>query len=417
MEGDKKEQEIPSLGLNLLDMTQGDAKELDGPLVMNSGELGSIVDLTMVPDAEKTKIEIEEIEEKQKEDESTKESKKSIPESNEETDDKDVSGEDEGEQDSDDDSGGGTPSAGTDEESDEGGEEENEISAIGEVTKYFIEEGVLSDYGEDEEFDDSEEGFKDRISKTIESKVQDYKDSLSDLSKQYIEYLENGGRPQEFIEMYSMPDFSNISRDKVSEDENMQKAIVREFLRAQNYSAEEIDEEIQDYEDTGILDKKADRALGKLVEAQEQDRARFQEEQKQAKIRQYEKEQKMLEDLKTDIEKRDDIMGFQVSKKDKTDFYKYLTEIDKKTGKTRMLMDAENDPDAQLKMAYLYYKGFDFSKVEKKARTKNASNLKNNLDKFNRESRNKVANKGVSKVKKDVGSNLDMSMFKSELNL
>lgn len=389
----EKEEEVipPSMGLNILDLTQ--AEDSEAPLSFDSNELGTIVDLTETPDLEKTEKELEEIEDK-KEEESSKEE-----EETEEKEETKVEAE-----------------AETKEETkteDEDSEDSEELSAIGEVAKYFGEKGVLS--FDEENFEDSEEGFESAIVQTIENKVQNYKDSLSEMSKQYIEYLEDGGRPQDFIEMHSMPDFSQVDPDKMSENENTQKAVVREFLRAQKYSAEEIDEEIQDYEDSGILDKKADRALGKLVRAQEEDKHRFIENQKQEKIRQQQREVETLDNLKKDIESREEIMGFKISKKDQSNFYDYLTKFDRKTGKTQMMTDAENDPDAQLKMAYLYYKGFDFGDIEKKTKTKQARNLKNNLDKFHRDGRNKV--KGASKVKKNGEGNINMSMFKQELGV
>jgi len=63
-------------------------------------------------------------------------------------------------------------------------------------------------------------------------------------------------------------------------------------------------------------------------------------------------------------------------------------------------------------MAWLYYNKFDFSKVEKKARTKAASSLKANLERASNISTKKLKSKARTKA---TGSDIDFSLFENAL--
>ena len=77
-------------------------------------------------------------------------------------------------------------------------------------------------------------------------------------------------------------------------------------------------------------------------------------------------------------------------------------------------MDSEADKDSQLKMAWLYFNNFNFEKVEKKARTKAASNLRANLERASGVSRKKLKSKSRTKVS---GDDMDFSLFSKAMKL
>jgi hypothetical protein len=195
--------------------------------------------------------------------------------------------------------------------------------------------------------------------------------------------------------------------------ENLQKQLVAELMRREGFSQEEILSDIQDFVDGGLIKKRADRALTKLKTMQTNERKdllKKQEETAQAKEAEY---SNFLTSLKDDIATREEIAGFPVSKKAKKDFYEYITKPDRKTGKTRLVMDSEADQDSQLKMAWLYYNKFDFSKVEKKARTKATSSLKASLERASGVSAKRLKSKTRTKA---TGDDIDFSLFKNVLN-
>lgn len=259
-------------------------------------------------------------------------------------------------------------------------DEAEEETVFKTIAAEFSNKGLLAEMGED--FEDSEEGFAALIDKTVEEKVKAYKDSLPEVAKNFIDFVQAGGDPQHYVDSRTSIDYNRISAEKLADNIAAQKEIVYNLLVKEGYEPDEISEEIADYEDGGVLANKAKRALGKLQRYQAKEQSEMIERQKQEAEAQREQYNQFLDDLKKDIDTRDDIAGFEFSnKKQRNDFYNYITKVDRKSGKTQLQLDNEADPEAQLKMAWLYFNKFNFSKVEKKAKTKATSDLKAKLQK------------------------------------
>ena len=259
-------------------------------------------------------------------------------------------------------------------------EPEEEETVFRTIATEFSTKGLLAEVGED--FEDSEEGFAALIDKTVDEKVKEYKESLPEVAKNFIDFVQAGGDPQHYVDSRTTIDYNRISTDKLADNAAAQKEIVYNLLVKEGYEPDEISEEIADYEDGGLLANKAKRALGKLQKFQAQEQSQMIEKQKQEADAQKEQYNTFLSDLKQDIDTRDDIAGFEFSnKKQRNEFYNYITKVDRKSGKTQLQTDNEADSEAQLKMAWLYFNKFNFSKVEKKAKTKATSDLKAKLQK------------------------------------
>ena len=249
-------------------------------------------------------------------------------------------------------------------------------SSIKIFADYLGEKGIL-EIGED--FEDSEEGLEKAIQDKVTKEIDTYKNSLGDISLKFIEYIEDGGDPKNFLQAYSAPDFSSITEEDL-ENENIQEQLVRELLYQEGYSIEEISEEVSDYKEGGILANKAKRAQSKLIKFDAERKVQLAETQKRQKIKQEEVKKDFYLDLEKDINSRKEIAGFELKDKDKPKFFEYISREDKKTGLTKLMEDVQKDADYQIKMAWLLYNKFDFSKVEKKAEKKVVSSLKENLE-------------------------------------
>jgi len=287
-----------------------------------------------------------------------------------------------------------------------------EVSQLGVLANYLKEEGVI-DF-EDEEFEDTEDGIKSLIENEIKKGINKYKEDLPSLAQEFIEYIDKGGDPQNFVKATSDVDFSRIENKMIEGKENLQKQLVAELMRREGFSQDEILSDIQDFVDGGLIEKRATRALSKLKAMQANQRKELlksQEEASKAKEAEY---NNFLTSLKDDIDSREEIAGFNISKKVKKDFYDYITKPDRKTGKTRLVMDSEADQDSQLKMAWLYYNKFDFSKIEKKARTKATSSLKASLERASNISTKKLKSKSRTKA---TGNDIDFSLFENALKI
>ena len=291
------------------------------------------------------------------------------------------------------------------EESDTG-----EVSQLGVIANFLKEEGIV-DFEEDE-FEDSEEGFQTLIQNEIKKGIEKYKTDLDPLAQEFIEYVDKGGDPQHFVKATSDVDFSKIDVKMIDGKENLQKQLVAELMRREGFDQDEISSDIQDFVDGGLIAKRATRALSKLKGLQTKDRQNLLREQEDKSNKEKEDHQTFLTSLKEDIETREEIAGFDINNKAKKDFYNYITEVDRKTGKTRLVSDSEADKDSQLKMAWLYYNKFNFSKIEKKARTKATSSLKANLERASNISTKKLKSKTRTHA---AGTEVDFSLFENAL--
>lgn len=297
----------------------------------------------------------------------------------------------------------------TEEEIQEETSQEGETSQLGVIANFLKDEGIV-DF-EEEDFEDSEEGFQKIIQNEISKGIEKYKQDLDPLAQEFIEYVDKGGDPQKFVKATSDVDFSKIDVKMISGKENLQKQLVAELMRREGFSQDEILSDIQDFVDGGLIGKRANRALSKLKTMQTSQRKSLLKEQETAALRKEEEHKTFLSSLKDDIDNREEIAGFSIGKK-KKDFYDYITKPDRKTGKTRLVMDSEKDEDSQLKMAWLYYNKFDFTKIEKKARTKATSSLKANLERASNISTKKLKSKTRTKA---TDGDIDFSLFENAL--
>ena len=287
--------------------------------------------------------------------------------------------------------------------------EEGDVSQLGVIANFLKEEGII-DYDE-EEFEDSEEGFSKIIQNEIKKGITKYKTDLDPLAQEFIEYVDKGGDPQKFVKATSDVDFSKIDVKMIDGKENLQKQLVAELMRREGFNQDEILSDVQDFVDGGLIGKRANRALKKLKDMQLNDRKTLLKEQETAATNKEAEYTNFLSSLKDDIDNREEIAGFSIGKK-KKDFYNYITKPDRKTGKTRLVMDSEADQDSQLKMAWLYYNKFDFTKIEKKARTSATSSLKANLERASNISTKKLKSKSRTKA---TDGDIDFSLFENAL--
>ena len=285
---------------------------------------------------------------------------------------------------------------------------EEEESPIRVFADYLHDKGIVE--LKEDDFEDSDEGLVSLIENSIKNKVSEYKETLPPVAKEFLDYIDSGGEPANFIDTYSEVDYSKITGEAIEDKLEAQKQIVADLLYREGYSGEEIQEEIQDYEDGGLLYNKSKRALKKLQVHQDKQKANLVQEQKAEEVRKKEEYTNYLVSLKDDINKRENIAGFEITDRQKKKFYDYITKVDRKTGRTQLLEDSINDNDAQLKMAWLYFNKFDFDKVQRQAKTDAVSDLKSKLQRA-QSSSSKMASKKRSKAPEETTS--DFSLFRS----
>lgn len=143
--------------------------------------------------------------------------------------------------------------------------------------------------------------------------------------QQLDEFVKNGGRFEDF---YSKQQEA-LTLDNIDlEDENNQKAVVREFMQRAGYSDEQINRKISRYEDSDVLYDEAEDALGRLKEIRQhevEEATRKQEEQ--ARINE-EQSRAFFTDVSTNIKNLTNIRGINVPKEDRQALFDYIFKVD-----------------------------------------------------------------------------------------
>lgn len=267
----------------------------------------------------------------------------------------------------------------------------------------------LVDYDE-ESFEDSEDGLKKLMSSTVEKEVEKYKQSLPEDVHKLVEFVEAGGDPKQFMDLYynqsSWADFK-------LEDEADSKTVLKEYLKAQGEDEDEITETLDTYEVSGILEKKAKAALTKLQNAEKGYQEQLVEVQKKYDLEQKELAKKQYEDFKAELYAKEEIQGFKLTSKTKDKLWDYIMKPDK-TGKTELQKHNETNKNAQFMYAYLAMNDWDLTKLEKEVKNKVNSELANKLSNF-KDGRSKLKS-GQSDSFSSEKSTGNFSAFKQALN-
>ena len=287
-------------------------------------------------------------------------------------------------------------------------ESKEETSGLKHFASWLGEKGLV-DYDE-ETFEDSEEGLKKLMSSTVEREVKNYKDSLPEDFHKLLEFVEAGGDPKDFMSVY----YNDASWNDFEVDSDVtQKIALRELMKMQGEDAEDIEETLDTYEVSGILEKKGKLALTKLrsIEKNQQDLV-FESQKK------YDAEQKVLmkkqyEDFKSNLYKKEEIQGFKLTPKVKDHLWEFMMKTDKQ-GKTGLQKHNETNEDAQLLYAYLAMNDWNLSKLEVQVKTKVASELSNKLSNF-KDGRTKLKSGQSDNFNKEKETG-NFSAFKQAIN-
>jgi hypothetical protein len=243
----------------------------------------------------------------------------------------------------------------------------------------MAESGIL-DLEEGTEVGDTAEDLVQAFESTVTNRViegiDSYKESVPELGRRFLEYLEKGGDPKRFIEAQSGPiDLTTIDIS----DEGNQKIVLREYLKTQDYTLDEIKETLQDYEDGLLLEKQAKLAVKKLEKIQEQQTAILIKEQENEAQRRETEFNTYVSSVENLVKQSKELAGLELSDKDRKEFTDYLFKRDK-LGLTSYQKELQEDPiKTQTELAYLKFKKYDFAKVAKKAENSAAKKFRDTV--------------------------------------
>lgn len=140
------------------------------------------------------------------------------------------------------------------------------------------------------------------------------------------EYVKNGGKFEDFYAVQQQRvSFDNLDMD----DEANQKAVVRELLKHDGYTDEQINKRIARYEDADMLAEESEDALDRLKSIRQreiEDNAKAQEEF----ARQQEENAKAFyKSVEDNIKSLTNIRGIAIPKEDRQALFDYIFKVDK----------------------------------------------------------------------------------------
>jgi hypothetical protein len=139
------------------------------------------------------------------------------------------------------------------------------------------------------------------------------------------EYVKHGGKFEDFYKRQQ----EAITLDNIDlEDENNQKAVVREFMQRAGYTDEQINKKITRYEDSDVLYDEAEDALGRLKDIRQREVEEAERQQEYYARQQEEQSKAFFNAVYNDINTLTNIRGINVPKEDRQALFDYIFKVD-----------------------------------------------------------------------------------------
>lgn len=276
----------------------------------------------------------------------------------------------------------------SEDDEDEGEPDGSTESLIKVLAKDFYNEGVIDFDDSDKEFEDSKDGITKLVNKTVQNRINKFVESLPPDLNDLITFVQNGGKPKDFMDVY----YTNRSWEDIDiEDENNQKLVVAESLRLSGESEEDINEMVDEWYDNGTLNKRAKSAKTKLIKHDTSEKERILVEQKAKSEFDKKNNEKLWNDAKNDLMKKEEIMGFKVTPKILEKLWDYVTAPDKRTGKTAYQEATETKKDSMWLFALQAMNNFDKTKLEIQTRTAVSKDMNTMLKNYVKTGKDKIS--------------------------
>ena len=139
------------------------------------------------------------------------------------------------------------------------------------------------------------------------------------------EYVKNGGKFEDFYARQQ----EALTVDNIDlEDENNQKAVVRELMRHDGYTDEQINKKIQRYEDSDMLYEESEDGLSRLKELRWKELEEATRQQEELAKQQEEQSRQFFNTVSKDINELTNIRGIAIPKEDRKALFDYIFKVD-----------------------------------------------------------------------------------------
>jgi hypothetical protein len=242
-----------------------------------------------------------------------------------------------------------------------------------------------------EDFNPTEEGLLEAVETTVENRVKEelelFNGGLPKEGKDLLRHLMNGGQVSDFIDTYSQFNYNEVN---VKANKTNQKYVLTEFMKLRGDAPEEIAENLELYEDSGLLESKALRAQERLAAYQEQQKQQFAAKQEEANRAKEQQRQEVVSNIQEKISTVEELKGIPLSKKVKKQLLSYMTVPSVRStapdGTVKYVTQFQadesknsNDLDEFILKAYLRMTDYDLSSAKKRTVSDFSSKLRNSL--------------------------------------
>ena len=280
-------------------------------------------------------------------------------------------------------------------------------SALQVFAKELTDQGILDI--EDPSAVKSEEDLYEGVKNTVKNGIVAYKASKPKDVQEFLDFVDNGGNPKDFHKYYYSSDTSFEEFEMKSDDDR--EYVIREGLALEEYTEEEIEEELEGLRELGKLEKKSDILLKKLQRFEKDQKKLLIDSQKEYAKREEDRRVSEWAEFKKGLFEKETISGFKFTEKMKNDTWDYMTKIvNKKDGLTQYQIDSQSNPDARYMFAYLLKNKWDKKSLEQEVKNKVVSKLTSKLNNYT-DTRSKIKS-GTVVPEKDKSETNSFSGFK-----
>lgn len=139
------------------------------------------------------------------------------------------------------------------------------------------------------------------------------------------EYVKNGGKFEDFYDVQKQ----TLTLDSIDlEDETNQKAVVRELLKHDGYTDDQINKRISRYEDADMLLEESEDALDRLKSIRKKEAEYAAQQQEQIAQQQAAQQKEFFDTVTKDISNLTDIRGINIPKEDRKALFDYIFKVD-----------------------------------------------------------------------------------------
>lgn len=153
------------------------------------------------------------------------------------------------------------------------------------------------------------------------------------------EYVKNGGKFEDFYKMQQ----ESFNLDNVDlEDESDQKAVVKQLMKYNGYTDEQIAKRVSRFEEADMLYEESEDALDRLKHIKQLELEQAQKEQEAYAAEQREKSKQFFDSVSTQINSLTNVRGIAIPKEDRRALFDYIFKVDQ-NGKSQYAKDFEKN--------------------------------------------------------------------------